>query len=199
MLVIGLTGGIGTGKSEVSKLLNALGAKVIDADNVAHETYKYGKDGWCAIVATFGKDVLSKDGEVDRGKLADLVFNNLQALTTLNEIVHPITRSAVEERLDGFRRGGEPVVVVEAPLLIEAGWAPLFDEIWVTMASDDQVVARVAERSRLDSVAIRARISSQMSQDERRGYAHVIIDNNGTLDDLDQRVNEFWRVRVVTS
>jgi len=197
MLVIGLTGGIGTGKSEVSKLLGALGAKIIDADDVAHETYKYGKDGWCAIIDAFGKDVLSKDGEVDRGKLADLVFNHRQALTRLNEIVHPITLSAVEERLHGFRRDGAPVVVVEAPLLIEAGWGSLFDEIWVTTASDDQAVIRVAERSRLDSVAVRARISAQMSQDERRGYAHVIIDNNGTLDDLKQRVNEFWRVRVV--
>ena len=196
MLVIGLTGGIGTGKSEVSKLLGALGAEVIDADDVAHQAYENGTEGWCAIVGAFGEDVLSADGEVDRAKLAAIVFDDREALARLNDIVHPLARSIVEERLDWLRKGVAKVVVVQAPLLIEADWTSLFDEIWVTTAPDEQVVGRVAERSRLDPDAIRARMRAQMPADERRKHGHVVIENYGTLADLKECVDGLWRNRV---
>ena len=196
MLVIGLTGGIGTGKSEVSKLLGALGAEAIDADDVAHQAYAHGTEGWRAIVAAFGEDVLSADGKVDQAKLAAIVFDDREALARLNDIVHPLARSIVEVRLDGLRKGGAKVVVVQAPLLIEADWTSLFDEIWVTTAPDEQVVGRVAERSRLDPDAIRARMRAQMPADERRKHGHVVIENYGTLADLKECVDGLWRNRV---
>lgn len=201
MFVIGLTGGIGTGKSEVSRLLGALGAEVIEADKVAHEAYEPGTAGWQEVVEAFGDRVLDADVRIDRTKLGGIVFGDEQARERLNAIVHPIVRRLLEDRIEGLEREGARAVVIEVPLLIEAikqqsRWTRMLDEIWVVTAPEDEVVARVRARSGLDEAAIRARIGSQATEHERIEYANAVIDNGGSLERLRREVTNLWRERA---
>ena len=201
MFVIGLTGGIGTGKSEVSRLLGTLGAEVIEADKVAHEAYEPGTAGWHEVVGAFGEGVLDADERIDRKRLGGIVFGDEQARERLNAIVHPIVRQLLEERIAGLEREGARVVVIEVPLLIEAikqqsRWTRMLDEIWVVTAPVEQVVARVQARSGLDETAIRARIGSQATERERIEHADAVIDNSGSLEGLRRKVTNLWRERA---
>ena len=201
MFVIGLTGGIGTGKSEVSRLLGELGAEVIEADKVAHEAYEPGTPGWREVVEAFGEGVLDADGRIDRKRLGGIVFDDEQAREKLNGIIHPIVRRLLEERIAEFERQGTSVAVIEVPLLVEAirqqsRWTRMLDEIWVVTAPEDEVVARVRARSGLDETATRARIGSQATEDERIQYADAVIDNGGSLEGLRREVTNLWRERA---
>ena len=177
MRVIGITGGIGTGKTEVATLLEALGAEVVDADLVAHETYAPGTEGLSEVVAEFGEEVLAASGHVDRRRLADIVFEDRAALERLQDIVHPRARAAVAGKLQGMREGRVEAVVLVAPLLVEAGWTDLVDEVWVTTADADSVVDRVGRRDGLAPDAVRARVQAQASEEERLAYADAVVDN----------------------
>ena len=201
MFVIGLTGGIGTGKSEVSRLLGELGAEVIEADKVAHEAYETGTPGWREVVEAFGEDVLDANGRIDRKRLGGIVFNDEQARERLNGIIHPIVRRLLEERIARHEREGARAVVVEVPLLVEAikqqsRWTQMLDEIWVVTAPEEQAVARVRARSGLDENAIRARIGSQATERERIEFANAVIDNGGSLEGLRREVTNLWRERA---
>ena len=196
MRVIGLTGGIGTGKTQVSDVLEELGARVINADRLGHEAYSPNTETWHEVVATFGEDVLAPTGEVDRKKLGAIVFNDPHALSRLNAIVHPRIYAMVEERIAELGRNGEDgVVVVEAALLVEANWTALTDEVWVTTSSEDEVIRRLQARNNLDEQAIRDRIDSQMPQSERAKHADVIVCNSGSLAELRDQVRQLWRSR----
>ena len=192
MRTIGLTGGIGSGKSAVSDILRDLGAFVIDADVVAHEVYRPGSDGWREVVEAFGSEIESPSGEVDRGKLAAIVFGDAAQLERLNRIVHPWTRSLVSGRLDEARLSGETAAVVEVPLLFEAGWEDLFDEVWVVAAPEETAVGRVVEARGIDKESVRDRMRAQMLNEERLSRADVGIDNSRSLDDLRDAVTEAW-------
>ena len=201
MFVIGLTGGIGTGKSEVSRLLGELGATVIEADKVAHEAYEPGTHGWRKVVDAFGEGVLAADGRIDRQRLGGIVFEDEQARERLNAIIHPIVRRLLEERISDLDREGTRVAVIEVPLLVEAikqqsRWTRMLDEIWVVTAPKDVVVTRVRARSCLDEMAIRARIGSQATDRERIEYADAVIDNGGGLEGLRREVTDLWRERA---
>ena len=201
MFVIGLTGGIGTGKSEVSRLLGELGAEVIEADKVAHEAYEPGTPGWWEVVEAFGEGVLDADGRIDRKRLGDIVFDDEQARERLNGIIHPIVRRLLEERIAKLERKGTQVAVIEVPLLVEAirqqsRWTRMLDEIWVVTAPEEQAVARVRARSSLDETAIRARIGSQATEKERIEFADAVIDNGGSLEGLRREVTNLWRERA---
>lgn len=193
MIVIGLTGGIGTGKTEVARILRGLGAAVVDADLAAHEAYSKGSEGWAEIVAAFGEGVLDAEGSVDRSKLAALVFEDETALTRLNSIVHPRARTIVETELERLREEGAGIAVVEAPLLLEAGWTDMMDQVWVTVAAPSQAVERAAARSGLAPRDVEARMSSQMPQEERAALADVIIDNGSGISELERTVAAAWR------
>ena len=143
MLVIGITGTIGSGKSTVAGFLRELGARVIDADEVGHEVYLQGSPGWKALVEAFGEKVLAPDGAVDRKKLGEIVFKNPAALAKLNCIVRPLISEEVQSLLKELRKKRTRVVVLEAALLIEAGWGPLVDEIWVTIAHESIIYQRL--------------------------------------------------------
>ena len=197
MLTIGLTGGIGTGKSQVAEILEGLGAAVIDADLLGHEAYRPHTRGWEEIVEAFGEDVLASSGDVDRGKLGAIVFNDPAALGRLNAIMHPRMFDMIAERLASLRDEGNDVAVLEAALLIEANWQPLVDEIWVTTASEDEVVQRLEAQRGLDKEASQARIHSQMPQSERLSHADVAINNSGSVEELNRRVNRLWKSRVL--
>ncbi len=193
MKVIGLTGGICSGKSTVSHYLAELGAVIIDADKVGHVAFKPGTDAWREVVAAFGKGVLAPNGEVDRKKLSEIVFENYEALSRLNKIMHPRIFEMVKEQIEDHRRKGAAVVVLEATLLMEAGWKPLVDEVWLTVASEATALKRFKERSELSEKEGLARIRSQPLPEERIKHADVVIDTDCTLEELKARVRELWQ------
>ena len=196
MFVLGLTGGIGTGKSQVGDILSGLGASVIDADTLGHKVYEPDTDGWTEIVKAFGKDILTSTREVDRKKLGGVVFSDPRALERLNAIMHPRIYGLIEDEIGRLEKSGQEVAVVEAALLIEAGWTPLVDEIWVTTSAEEIVVNRLQKRNGLTEEAARARISSQMPQEERKRHAVEVIDNSASLSELKNRVQQLWERRV---
>ena len=203
-LVIGLTGGIGSGKSAVANLLGERGAAVVDADTVAHEVYRVGTDGCRQILATFGRDILHHDGSISRKKLAAIVFHDADARNRLNAIVHPQVRRLLSERIADLRRQGTKVVVAEVPLLIEAirsesEWTRMFDQIWVVTAPEAQVVERVRARGRMNESMIRAVIDAQLTPEQRLPYADAVIDNSGSLQQLRDQVGTLWQKRCAIS
>lgn len=197
MLVIGLVGGIGSGKSVASAMLAELGAEVINADLVGHEVYEPGKPGFDAIVAEFGADVVGADGRVDRKKLGPIVFADGARLERLNAIVHPLIRAEIERRIARAREKGEVrAVVVEAAILLEAGWRPLVDQVWVVSSRREDVVERLAAQRGMAASETDARMSKQMTDAERRSVADVVIENVGSLDDLRTRLTGLWQAVV---
>jgi len=193
MKVIGLTGGIGSGKSTVSQFLAELGAVIVDADRVGHEAFKPDTDVWREVVAAFGRQILTTNGDVDREKLGETVFANPESLLRLNQITHPRTYEMVKAQLEEYRRQGVSVVVLEAPLLIEAGWSSLVDEVWVTVAPESTVLRRLKERAGLSEQQSLARIHSQLPSEERIKHADVVIDNDCSLNELRVKVKRLWQ------
>ncbi len=193
MKVIGLTGGIGSGKSTVSRFLQELGAVILDADKVGHEAYQPDTEAWREVVAAFGREILTPDGDIDRKKLGEIVFSNPESLARLNQIMHPRMFDMMKARLEEYHRQGVGVVVLEAAVLLEANWTPLVDQVWVTVASEPAVVERAKKRTGLPEEQIRARIHAQLSSEERARHADVIISNNGSLDELKAKVKELWK------
>ncbi len=192
MKVIGLTGGIGSGKSTVAAFLAKLGAAVIDADRVGHEILSRDSEAWQQVVATFGRQILSPDDEIDRSQLGGIVFGNPSALSKLNGIMHPPIGETVAARLKQYRQQGVDVVVIDAPLLIEAGWASLVDRVWVTVAPEATILKRLKGMG-LSPAESGARIRSQLSGKERVKHAGTVIDTDLPLDELKARVTELWR------
>jgi dephospho-CoA kinase len=193
MKIIGLTGGIGSGKSTVAKNLADLGAAVIDLDKVGHEVLKSGSQTFIKVVGEFGKDILDARGEIDRHKLGELVFKNRRVLARLNRIVHPAIDKIINERIEEYRRKGVKVVVLEAAAMLEAGKAAQADEIWVTSAPAATVLKRLGERSGYSEKEAKARIRSQLTNEERIKHADVVIDTDGSLEELKLRVEKEWR------
>ena len=196
MLVIGLTGGIGTGKTVVSGLVQNLGASVINADQVGHEAYTPHSPAWQEVVAAFGDSILQDSGEIDRGMLGSIVFADPEQLAILNGIMHPRMASIVKEKLTDLNNSGIQVALVEAAVLFEAGWDSLVDEVWTTESPEDSVVARLVERNGYAPEEIRKRIASQMSSEERSRRANEVITNFGRMSDLEETVKEIWERRV---
>ena len=193
MKVIGLTGGIGTGKSTVSQFLAELGAVILDADKAGHDALKPGTETWQEVVAAFGNQILNPDGEIDRRRLGEIVFGNPESLSRLNQITHPRIADMVKAQLEEYQRQGVDVVVLEAPLLLEANWTSLVDEVWVTVAPEPTVLKRLKKRTGLSQAESLARIRSQLSAEERTRRADVVINTDGKLDELRARVVELWQ------
>lgn len=196
MLVIGLTGGIGTGKTEVSRLLEQLGATIINADQVGHEAYTPHSEAWQEVVKEFGEDILQEQGEIDRRKLGGIVFADPDRLATLNGIMHPRMASIVRDKLGVLENQGTQVAVVEAAVLFEAGWDDLVGEVWTTESPAEKVVERLQRRNGFAPEEIRRRIAAQMPSEERVGRASEVIDNDGGLEELETTVREIWKRRV---
>ncbi len=196
MIVIGLTGGIGTGKSEVARRLQELGAIVINADQLGHEAYSPHSETWREVVKTFGKQILQESGEIDRRKLGGIVFTDPQKLAQLNGIMHPRMAAIVNGKLQELRENGTKVAVVEAAVLFEAGWDSLVDEVWTTDSPVEAVVGRLQARNGLDAEEALKRIASQMSAEERVARAGVVIANSRDVASLDSLVKELWERRV---
>ncbi len=193
MLVIGLTGGIASGKSTVSHILARLGAQMLDADKVGHQLYEPGSLAYDEVVATFGQGVVGPEGQIDRGKLGGIVFADPEALKKLNAIMHPKIRVVVAEVAGGWQQDGVEVGVVEAAVLFEANWTDLVGEIWVTLSDEGTVVERLGKAKGLSPDQVRARLRSQMPPEEKARRAHVVIRNNGTPEELEKEVEALWR------
>jgi dephospho-CoA kinase len=196
MLVIGLTGSIGTGKSEAARQLEMLGASIISADQVGHEAYTPNTEAWEQVVAAFGDDILQGDKEIDRRKLGAIVFSDSSQLDKLNAIMHPRMARMVSDKIEVLRGQGVKVVVVEAALLFEAGWDTLVEEVWVTDSSEDIVVGRLKERNGLSEEEAKKRINSQMDRAERIERSDFVIDNSSDMAGLENAIKELWDRRV---
>ncbi len=192
MLVIGVTGNIGSGKSTVCQILAKLGAAVIDADKLGHETYKPHNPAWQEIVAAFGKDIVKSDDEVDREKLGQIAFSHPDALARLNQIVHPKAHRLAEERIEACRHQGAKAVALEATLLIEARWTDLVNKIWLVAAPESIVVQRLALSEMRSESQILARLKSQMPAEGKMKYADELIHNDGDINQLEARTTELW-------
>ncbi|BFV59910.1 dephospho-CoA kinase [Kitasatospora sp. CMC57] len=190
MLRIGLTGGIGAGKSEVSRQLAALGAVIVDSDLIAREVVAPGTDGLRAVVAEFGPSVLRADGSLDRPALGALVFADPERLAALNAIVHPLVRSRSAE-LEAAA-GDRDVVVHDVPLLVENGLAPLYEQVVVVDADDETRIDRLVRLRGMTEAEARARMAAQADRETRLAVADLVIDNSGSLDELVPRVQELW-------
>ena len=198
MFVIGLTGGIGTGKTCVSSLLKNLGAAIVNADLLGHEVYAPQSEGWHAVVDTFGEQIVADNGEIDRRALGGIVFSDENALLQLNAIMHPRIYTLAEQRLNAIAERGENTAVLEAALLIEAKWTPLVDEVWVTVSPVTDIITRLQERNNMDEDTARSRINSQMPQSERVQHADVVLENAGSLEELSAKIQDLWNSRVLT-
>lgn len=190
MLKVGLTGGIGAGKSEVSRLLVSYGAVLIDADRIAREVVEPGTPGLAAVVAAFGDGVLTAEGTLDRPKLGSIVFADTDRLAALNAIVHPLVGARSAE-LEG-RAGTGDVVVHDVPLLTENGLAPLYDLVVVVDASPETQLDRLVRLRGMAESEARARMAAQATRAQRLAVADLVIDNDGPLDALEPQVRKVW-------
>ncbi|MFE1840956.1 dephospho-CoA kinase [Streptomyces sviceus] len=190
MLKVGLTGGIGAGKSEVSKLLVEHGAVLIDADRIAREVVAPGTPGLAAVVDAFGADVLAEDGSLDRPKLGSVVFADPERLAVLNSIVHPLVGARSRELEAGAAE--DAVVVHDVPLLTENGLAPLYDLVIVVDASPETQLDRLVGLRGMTEQDARARMAAQATREKRLEIADIVIDNDVPLDELRHRVRDVW-------
>lgn len=188
---VGLTGGIGAGKSTVARLLTGHGAIVLDADLAARAVVEPGTEGLAEVVDAFGPQVLREDGSLDRAALASMVFSDEDRRKRLNAIVHPRVRAWMAERAAAAPEGS--VVVQDIPLLVEGGLAPLFDVVVVVDADDDTRVARLIRDRAMSEPEARARIAAQAPREQRNAAADRLIDNSGGTEELNEAVADLWR------
>ena len=194
MTVIGLTGGIAAGKSTAADVLREFGATVIDADRLGHRSYEPGTPGFQKVVNAFGHDIVGKDGNIDRRVLGGKVFGAPGQLERLNAIVWPEIRALIKDEVKQIRSQEEdPVIVLEAAVLLEAQWQDLCDEVWVVLTPVKTAVARLKERNNLAEDAAMARINAQMTNKERAAAADVKIDNDADEEQLRARVERAWK------
>jgi dephospho-CoA kinase len=196
--VIGLTGGIGSGKSTVAAMLGELGALVIDADKIGHEVYLPGTEGFRRVVDAFGTDVVAPDGAIDRRRLGARVFADPAALARLNALVHPLIGDEIRGRIQTALAANESAtadaarpIVIEAAIMLEAGWR-FFDCIWVVVVSREVAIARVTASRGLARHEVEQRIDAQLSNEERRRIADLVIENDGTMAELRAKVEAAW-------
>lgn len=190
MLKVGLTGGIGAGKSEVSRLLVEHGAVLIDADRIAREVVAPGTPGLAAVVEAFGEGVLTADGSLDRPRLGSIVFSDPEKLAVLNSIVHPLVGARSRELEE--TAAADAVVIHDVPLLTENGLAPLYDLVVVVDASTETQLDRLVRLRGMTEEDARARMAAQATREQRRQIADIVIDNDVPLDALRKRVAEVW-------
>jgi dephospho-CoA kinase len=192
MLVVGLTGGIGSGKSTVSALLAAKGAVVVDADAIVHEVQQPGTPVFAAMVERFGPGIVAADGALDRAAVADIVFNDPEALADLNAIVHPAVGAEILQRMTDLAETDE-IVVLDVPLLVESSRAYPVAGLLVVDVDPEVAIARLVEQRGMREADARARIAKQASRAERLARADRVVDNHGTPADLERQVDEAWK------
>lgn len=196
MKIIGLTGGIGSGKTSVANKLRALGADVFDADEAARNAVLPGTKGYQEVVGVFGPEVVAEDGQIDRAALAEIVFSDKKALSVLEGIIHGFVWAEIDMFLQKCSESGARVAILDIPLLLESGWHKKVDEVWLVALPVEKQVVRTMERSGLAEEAVKARIAAQMPLVEKKKYASLIIDNSGTWEDTEKQIISAWKEAV---
>jgi dephospho-CoA kinase len=197
MRIIGLTGGIASGKSTIARMLEKMGASVIDADQLSRDAVMPGSQALSEISKAFGPTILNQDGTLNRAALGKIVFADPDSRRLLEAITHPAIASLAQERLDSLERKGVEVAVYMAPLLIEAGVSDRVDEIWVVYVDTETQVMRLMARDGISREEALQRIGSQMPMEEKRHLGKVVIDNRGSLDDAERQVRAAWEREVL--
>ncbi|HOA40547.1 MAG TPA: dephospho-CoA kinase [Halanaerobiales bacterium] len=192
IMIIGLTGGIASGKSTVSAYLAELGAIIIDADKIAHEIMEKGKPAYRKIIEAFGREILAANGEIDRSRLGKIVFNDREKKRLLEEITHPQIIKEMREKIEE-NRGQNKIIVLDVPLLFEAGLEKMVDESWLVYVDRETQLERLMARDGLSYQEANKRIKSQLSLEKKRELADFIIDNRGNLEELKREVFFKWR------
>ena len=196
MIVIGVTGGVGTGKSTVARMFGELGARVLDADAIAHEAMRPGMLAWRRIVETFGTDILHPDRSINRQALARIVFNDTQARRRLEAIVHPQVIKEVKRRLHAWKKNGRHLVVVlDVPLLLEAGLGSMVDVVVVVRSDPEAQRARLASERGWSAEEIARRLNAQWSLAAKEEHADAIVENSGRLSETRRQVRQLWKTR----
>ena len=196
MKIIGLTGGIGSGKTSVAAKLRALGARVFDADEAAKNAVLPGTEGFFKVVETFGPQIVDADGKLNRMALAEIVFNDKESLKRLEEIIHSYVWQETDKFLNACREAGERAVILDIPLLIECGWHQKVDEVWLVVLPVEKQIMRTMERSGMTAEAVQARIAAQMPLDQKKKYATLVIDNSGAWEETEKQVITAWEKAV---
>ena len=191
-MVIGLTGGIASGKSTVSAKLKELGAAVIDADLLARDVVRKGEIAYNKIVQCFGEDILLPGGDIDRKKLGNIVFSDKEKLALLNSITHPEIIKRMKERIQELKAEGARVIVVDAAILIEMGLHKYVDSVWVLSVDRETQMKRLVERDKFNYREAENRINSQFTNEVRKKYADVVIDNSKPIEEVEKRLEELW-------
>lgn len=190
---IGLTGGIASGKSTAARYLEQLGAFIIDADKLGHRVYEPGAPAFRQVVEAFGEDIVGADGGIDRRILGGKVFGDPERLRQLTDIVWPQILALAQHEMQAVERSDPArIIVLEAAVLLEAGWESAVDEVWTIVVAPDVAVQRACARDGLSADDVQRRIDAQMSNDERRARAHVVIDNSGGPESLLVRIDREW-------
>lgn len=196
--VIGLTGGIASGKSLVSGIIKGLGGQIIDADFISRQVVEPGKPAWQQIVKEFGKVIINEDQTINRKKLGSIVFADPDQLDKLNKITHSYITKEIEELLKEYRESGRSeIMILDAPLLLELGMERLVDQVWVVAVDYDLQLERLMKRDSLSAAEAKHRIQSQMPLEEKIKRADRVIDNRFTLNETKQQVEEFWQQIVL--
>jgi phosphopantetheine adenylyltransferase/dephospho-CoA kinase len=191
--IVCLTGGIASGKSTAARFLGELGAHVIDADRLGHRAYEPGSPAHAAVVAAFGPEIVGDGGHIDRKALGAQVFGKPEALKRLTDIVWPAIRTLAEEEVRQVQASDpDRIIVLEAAVLFEAGWDDLGDEVWVNVIDRENAIARATARDNVPREAIERRLDAQLSNAERIARADVVIDNNGSIDDMLAQLRRHW-------
>ncbi|MGQ9631947.1 MAG: dephospho-CoA kinase [bacterium] len=196
MVVVGLTGGVASGKSTVSNLFRELGVRVVDADVIAREVVKPRRRAWREIVKHFGKEILQEDGTIDRRKLGRIVFSDKRKLQILNDIVHPEVYRRMWKAVEVARRNRERLVILDVPLLFESPSPYKFDKIIVVYSDEKSQLDRLTQRSKLSREEALSRIRAQMPLDEKLARADYVVDNCGTLEETAQQVRRIWQALI---
>ncbi len=195
MYIVGLTGGIASGKSTVSSILADCGAFIIDADVIGHEVIKKGSEGWKKLVESFGQGILDQEGNIDRPKLGREVFGDAEKVARLNQITHPLIIKEIFLRIDRLRKekGEDSIVVLDAPLLVEAGGRDFVDLLVLISSPEEVQVERLAKDRKMSSEDAKKRISAQAKLDEKIKLADIVVENTGTIPELREKAQALWR------
>jgi len=193
MLILGVTGGIGAGKSSVSAILKELGAIVLDADLISRQVVEPYKSAWLEIKKTFGDDFIRNDNTLDRKKLADEIFSSKEKRLLLEKIIHREVIAEIKEELAALRENGYTgTVVLDVPIPVREGFLDTVDRVWVVVSDDEIRINRLMKRSNMTRQEAKARMSSQLTQDEYMALAHEVIENNGSREELERKVTNLY-------
>jgi dephospho-CoA kinase len=188
-MIIGLTGGIASGKSTASQILQAKGIPVVDADKIAREVVEPGKEAYEKVVAFFGSEILREDKTINRPRLGEIIFNDKEKRSRLNEIVHPSIRAEMKRQAIFYTENGFSLVVLDIPLLFESKLTHMVEQTWLIYADPEVQLKRLMMRDGFSETQAISRINSQMPIDEKRELADVVIENNGSMAELEEKLS----------